>query len=44
MMKTCYSFAREMQISHRTVESHINKMIEILGCATSKELVSLYHD
>jgi len=41
--KTSKEIAREIHISHRTVEGHIKKMMEMLGCTTSKELISLYY-
>ena len=34
--------AKTMNISFRTVEGLIAKMIETLGCSSSKELISLY--
>ena len=34
--------AIDMGISHRTVEGYITIMMEKLGCASSKELISLY--
>jgi shikimate kinase len=42
--KTSKEIAREMNISYRTVEGHIAKMSELLGCSSSKELVALYYD
>jgi shikimate kinase len=36
--------AKEMNLSFRTVEGLILKMIEKLGCSSSKELISLYLD
>lgn len=41
--KTSKEIAREIHISHRTVEGHIKKIMEMLGCTTSKELISLYY-
>jgi shikimate kinase len=40
--KASKEIAREMNISHRTVEGHIKNMMEVLGCDSSKELISLY--
>lgn len=42
--KSAKEIAREMNISYRTVEGNIAKTMELLGCASSKELVALYHD
>lgn len=42
--KTSKEIAREMNISYRTVEGYIAKMIEQLGCTSSKELIALYYD
>lgn len=36
--------AQEMDISYRTVEGYIAKMMEVLGCSSSKELIALYYD
>ncbi len=36
--------ARDMNISYRTVEGHIAKAMEQLGCTSSKELIALYYD
>ena len=35
--------AREMNISFRTVEGTLAKVMELLGCSSSKELIALYH-
>lgn len=35
--------AREMKISYRTVEGTLAKVMELLGCTSSKELITLYH-
>lgn len=35
--------AREMKLSYRTVEGTLAKVMELLGCTSSKELVALYH-
>ena len=42
--KSSKEIARELSISYRTVEGHIAKTMELLGCSSSKELISLYHD
>lgn len=42
--KTSKEIAREINISYRTVEAHIAKAMEQLGCSSSKELISLYFD
>lgn len=36
--------AREMNISHRTVEAHLTELKRKLGCDTEKELIALYHN
>jgi DNA-binding CsgD family transcriptional regulator len=36
--------AREMQLSPRTVEHYLEKIKQLLGCRTSKELISRYAD
>lgn len=41
--KTSKEIARDMNISYRTVEKYIARTMEILGCASSKELIALYH-
>lgn len=41
--KSSKEIARDMNISHRTVEGTIAKTIELLGCTSSKELIALYH-
>lgn len=35
--------AREMNLSFRTVEGTLAKVMELLGCSSSKELIMLYH-
>lgn len=40
--KTAKEIARELDISYRTVEGHIAKTMELLGCTSSKELIALY--
>ncbi|MBX3710112.1 MAG: shikimate kinase [Gammaproteobacteria bacterium] len=42
--KTSKEIAKEINISYRTVEGHIANAMELLGCASSKELIALYHD
>lgn len=42
--KSSKEIAKEMGISYRTVEGHIANVIELLGCSSSKELISLYFD
>ena len=42
--KSAKEIARSMNISYRTVEGNIAKMMELLGCSSSKELIALYHD
>jgi shikimate kinase len=36
--------AKELNISYRTVEGHLANAMELLGCASSKELIALYHE
>lgn len=40
--KTSKEIARDLNISYRTVEGYIAKMIEQLGCSSSKEMIALY--
>ena len=40
--KSSKEIARILDISYRTVEGHINRLMESLGCSSSKELVKLY--
>ena len=42
--KTSKVIAREMNISHRTVEGTLAKTMEQLGCSSSKELIALYYN
>jgi len=35
--------AREMNLSYRTIEGTLAKVMELLGCTSSKELIALYH-
>ena len=42
--KSSKEIAKELNISYRTVESHIANTMEILGCSSSKELIALYHE
>lgn len=41
--KSSKEIANDLEISHRTVEGYIEKMMKKLGCETSKELLALYH-
>lgn len=40
--KSAKEIGQELEISYRTVEGHFAKMMEMLGCSSSKELISLY--
>lgn len=42
--KTAKEIAREIHVSYRTVEGVLAKMMECLGCSSSKELIALYHE
>jgi shikimate kinase len=42
--KTAKEIAREIDVSYRTVEGTIAKLMESLGCTSSKELIALYHE
>ncbi|AMQ28338.1 TPA: shikimate kinase [Legionella pneumophila] len=42
--KTAKEIAREAHVSYRTVEGIIAKLMESLGCSSSKELIALYHE
>jgi shikimate kinase len=42
--KTAKEIAREAHVSYRTVEGTIAKLIESLGCSSSKELIALCHE
>jgi shikimate kinase len=42
--KSAKEIAQVMNISYRTVEGNLAKTMELLGCASSKELVALYHN
>lgn len=42
--KTAKEIARESNVSYRTVEGTIAKLMESLGCSSSKELIALYHE
>ena len=42
--KSSKEIARDMNISHRTVENYIARTMERVGCTSSKELIALYHD
>ena len=36
--------SRIMNISNHTVDDYIEKLMGILGCSSSKELIALFHD
>lgn len=42
--KTAKEIARETDVSYRTVEGTIAKIMDLLGCSSSKELITLYHN
>lgn len=42
--KTSKEIAPQMNMSYRTVEDYIAKMMVLLGCSSSKELIALYYD
>lgn len=42
--KTAKEIAREAHVSYRTVEGMIAKLMDSLGCSSSKELIALYHE
>ncbi|AMV16110.1 Spore germination protein GerE (plasmid) [Legionella pneumophila] len=42
--KTAKEIARETHVSYRTVEGMIAKLMESLGCSSSKELIALFHE
>ena len=42
--KTSKEIAHQMNLSYRTVEDYIAKMILLLGCSSSKELIAFYYD
>lgn len=42
--KAAKEIAREIDVSYRTVEGTIAKLMESLGCTSSKELIALYHE
>lgn len=42
--KSAKEIAQVMSISFRTVEGNLAKTMELLGCASSKALVALYHN
>ncbi|USQ13459.1 shikimate kinase [Legionella lytica] len=41
--KTSKEIAKRLSISFRTVEANMAKIMQILGCSSSKELIALYH-
>jgi len=42
--KSAKEIAQQLDISYRTVEGYIEKIMELLGCTSSKELIALYHE
>lgn len=42
--KSAKEISIEMKLSHRTIEHYLEKIKKILGCATSKELITSYFD
>jgi DNA-binding CsgD family transcriptional regulator len=42
--KSAKEIARNMQLSHRTVEHYIEKIRRQLGCSSTKELIAAYSD
>jgi shikimate kinase len=42
--KSSKQIAQDLDISYRTVEDYLAKAMDQLGCASSKELIALYHD
>lgn len=42
--KTAKEIARETHVSYRSVEGMIAKLMESLGCSSSKELIALFHE
>jgi shikimate kinase len=42
--KTSKEIGHHMNVSYRTAEDYIAKMIELVGCSSSKELIALYYD
>lgn len=42
--KSSKEIARDLHLSHRTVDWNFAKIMEILGCSSSKELIVLYHE
>lgn len=42
--KTAKEIARETQVSYRTVEGMIARLIEVSGCSSSKELIALFYE
>lgn len=41
--KSSKEIARMLHLSHRTVDWNLAKIMELLGCSSSKELIALYH-
>jgi shikimate kinase len=42
--KSSKEIARDMHLSHRTVDWNFANIMELLGCSSSKELIVLYHE
>lgn len=42
--KSSKEIARDLHLSHRTVDWNLAKIMETLGCSSSKELIALYHE
>ena len=41
---TAKEITREAHVSYRTVEGMIAKLMDSLGCSSSKELIALFHE
>lgn len=42
--KSSKEIARDLHLSHRTVDWNFANIMELLGCSSSKELIVLYHE
>lgn len=42
--KSSKEIARDLHLSHRTIDWNLAKIMETLGCSSSKELIALYHE
>jgi len=42
--KSSKEIAKDMHLSHRTIDDYVAKIMELLGCSSSKELIALYYD